>query len=265
VSPSLHPRMVKTFRRWYWCILYLQVWFSVEPVESFVPQSRQRTASPGSLLLAVPQLPGKSKSVEEEMVHLERQVMDSAKEKMDYNQLKRALEYPEDSQLTTSPPSTWRISLAAASATSIASLFLFGSVSVSVFVLATIFIVASADPLQDDSLLGALARLLGRATLQSYEASQPKVKALARAVVTGNDELGDLRLRLKSLEKQNKDLRKWKKRRLYVETNLHQYSLDELRQQARLHGIPIGGTKLELLQRLVDAGVPTNQNKRTVR
>jgi hypothetical protein len=198
------------------------------------------------------------------MAYLERQVMDSALAKMDFNQLQRALEHPEDSQLA-SPPSTWRISLAAASATSIAALFLFGNLSVAVFVLATIFIVASSDPLEDDSLLGALARLLGRATLQSYEASQPKVKALARAVVTGGDEMGDLRQRLQSLEKENVALRQWKERRLYVEQSLHFYSLEDLRQQARLYRIPIGGTKLELLQRLVDAGVPTSRNSRSAR
>ena len=193
-------------------------------------------------------------SVEEEIAQLERQVLASAQEKMDYNQITRALS-ENDASASSSPIESWQVALTASFVTAGASFFLFSNIYVSLFVLVTIFLVANNDPMQDDSLLGALTRVLGRATLKSYETSKPKMQALARAVVTGQDEVRELRGELDALKIQSQDLAEWKERRLFVEENLNKFTVEDLKQRARDNQLPVGGTKMQLLQRLVDANV----------
>ena len=94
-----------------------------------------------------------------------------------------------------------------------------------------------------------------RATLASYQTSQPKLTAVARAAVTGQDEVQTLRAKVKSLETENQQLRQWKVQRLWVEDHLQDYSMEDLKQRARDNQLAVGGTKLQLLQRLVDTGV----------
>lgn len=113
--------------------------------------------------------------------------------------------------------------------------------------------------MQDHSLLGALARVLGRATLESYQSSKPKMQALARAVVTGQDEVRELRQQVENLQAQNKELTEWKEHRLWVQDNLQHFTVDDLKQRARDNQLPVGGTKLQLLERLVDANVIDTQ------
>ena len=96
---------------------------------------------------------------------------------------------------------------------------------VSAMVFGIVFYRASQDPIADDSVLGAAARLLGRQTVQSYKASEPKLRALARAVVTGEQEMEALQQDIRLLE-----------RRIW---NLRQGRLDEddfVEQNRILHG-----------------------------
>lgn len=135
----------------------------------------------------------KTSSVEQEIAELERQVLASAREKMDYNQITRALVGDDDKTVADAAASshvttpTWQIALTASTVTAGISFLLFSNLYVALFVWVSIFLAANTDPVQDDSgsLVGPLARVVGRATLQSYHTSKPTLQALARAVVTG--------------------------------------------------------------------------------
>eukprot|EP00977_Amphora_coffeiformis_P019768 scaffold7435_cov129-Amphora_coffeaeformis.AAC.2 len=81
------------------------------------------------------------------------------------------------------------------------------------------------------------------------------MQALARAVVTGQDEVRELKRELEALQMQTKELSEWKVRRLFVEENLNKFTVEDLKQRARDNQLPVGGTKMQLLQRLVDANV----------
>lgn len=207
----------------------------------------------------------RKKTVEQEIAEIERKIQASVQQQMDYNQVTRKLQLVDDHNYNDSfsmaaasssaQQHAWQVALTAATVAAGGSLVLFTNLYVSLFVWVTIFIVANADPLQDDSLLGALARVLGRATLDSYETSKPKMQALARAVVTGQDEVRELRQSLQELQIRTDELALWKQRRLWVEDNLAYYSLEDLKQQARIHRLPVSGTKIQLLQRLVDAEI----------
>ena len=197
-------------------------------------------------------------SLEQEIAELEQQVLASAQAQMDYNQITRALLLDDDNDKAatiSTPSSTWQVALTASIVTAAASFWLFSNLYVSLFVLVTIFVVGNADPTHDDSLLGALARVLGRATLASVQTSKPKMQALARAVVTGQDEVRALRQTVQQLETENRTLQQWQARRLWVEEHVSDYTVQELKEQARQQDLPVGGTKLQLLQRLVDANV----------
>ena len=214
-------------------------------------------------LLVVLYASQKTSSVEQEIAELERQVLASAREKMDYNQITRALIGDDDkivaddaaSSHATTP--TWQIALTASTVTAGISFLLFSNLYVALFVWVSIFLAANTDPVQDDSgsLVGPLARVVGRATLQSYQTSKPTLQALARAVVTGQDQVRTLELEKESLRAQKDELELWKRRRLWVEDNLQKYGVQELKQRARENQLPVGGTKMQLLQRLVDAQV----------
>lgn len=206
----------------------------------------------------------KTSSVEQEIAELERQVLASAREKMDYNQITRALIGDDDNNskavaddAASSHTPTWQIALTASTVTAGISFLLFSNLYVALFVWVSIFLAANTDPVQDDSgsLVGPLARVVGRATLQSYQTSKPTLQALARAVVTGQDQLRALQFEKETLQAQKDELELWKRRRLWVEDNLQSYSVQELKQRARENQLPVGGTKMQLLQRLVDAQV----------
>lgn len=57
------------------------------------------------------------------------------------------------------------------------------------------------------------------------------------------------------LEQENSDLMKWRHRRMWVDEVLSDYTLQELKDQARQNNLKVGGTKAELLMRLVEAEV----------
>jgi len=210
---------------------------------------------------------------------MEEEVLASAKNQLDYNTLVKALslrgvdqnggDYNDSNNQKSSkllavleeygqqlPTSMWQVSFAAATVSSVLVFTLFfHNVYMAVFVFGVVFLVASQDPVNDESLLGAVARLLGRQTIQSYEASLPKLKALARAVVTGEEEILQLQHKLAYLEQENAQLQQWKQIRLTAESTLSNYTVDELKQTARGHNLLVGGTKLQLLIRLLETNV----------
>eukprot|EP00957_Ditylum_brightwellii_P049722 3770650-Ditylum_brightwellii.AAC.1 len=98
------------------------------------------------------------------------------------------------------------IALAAATVSAFAANLMLHSwfISAAVFVFA--FVVASSDPLDEEGIAGSLARIVGRTTLKSIDTATPKVRAVARAAVFGEEELASLMGRLSELERENAEL-----------------------------------------------------------
>lgn len=217
------------------------------------------------------------------IVDLERQVVASTQAKLDVKRIVDALDGDDDiappppqtagmtNDSTSSsylddvvrpdepiPSSSWKVGLAAASAVSILSYFfvLHNSYIAIILAIAT-FLAASADPLNDDDddVISPISRIIGRATLKSVKASQPKAKAIARVMVTGEEDVKRLKTRVLELEDENAALRLWQQQRLKVDATISKYTLDELKQRARESHLPVGGTKSQLLMRLIEAGV----------
>jgi hypothetical protein len=201
----------------------------------------------------------------DDIVSLEREVISSVQAQLDRKRVVEAfLQNKPSSSLVPSKSndplpkptqSSWQVPAAAAVVASTFSFVLFHNTYVTALVLVSVYIAASGDPLEEDSLAGAVARILGRFTLQSVQASQPKIRALARAVVTGEEEILQLQQRLQELEKENEQLLLWKLRRLRTDQILPTYSLDQLKDLARDNSISVGGTKSQLLLRLVEANI----------
>lgn len=171
-----------------------------------------------------------------------------------------SLSNKSDDKLPTNDPkrvallaSPWQISLASASAVSAFVLATTSAnLSVTGVVFLAVFVIANGDPLEEEGAAGALARLLGRLTIQSVESSKPKLKALARAAITSEEDITILQQRIQTLEEENAKLALWKKQRIAVEECLPKYTMDELKELARSKKIPLAGTKSQLLMRLVE-------------
>ena len=118
--------------------------------------------------------------------------------------------------------------------------------------------------LEDHSnLTGALVRMLGRTTIRSVQASEPKIKAIARVVITGQEDIQSLQHTIQllqydneRLQQENQQLQQWKATHIYIhQTLLPQYTLPQLKDLAQSHQLPVSGTKLELMERLLEAKV----------
>lgn len=118
--------------------------------------------------------------------------------------------------------------------------------------------------LEDHSnLTGALVRMLGRTTIRSVQASEPKIKAIACVVITGQEDIQSLQQTIQllqydneRLQQENQQLQQWKATHIYIhQTLLLQYTLPQLKDLAQSHQLPVSGTKLELMERLLEAKV----------
>jgi hypothetical protein len=191
---------------------------------------------------------------------MEKEVLAAAQAKLDARRIVEALTTDDDGSaeaLSTAHFDQWKIALAAASVSSVAGYLAIKSITLSMAIFLVTFFLANTDPLEQDgdNLGGALARLLGRATIRSVQYTQPKVKALARAVVTGEEEIVSLRTKLAKAEQEVSDLTLWKEQRLLVDEVLPRFNLDELKDLARENQLVVGGSKTQLLMRLVEAKV----------
>jgi hypothetical protein len=255
-----------------------------------------------------PSSPGKTSSVNDEIRDMEQQVLASVREKRDFDVVARALREGEEASSTSAsassskassspsalipskgaPPQPFymtpdpatqqiqQVALASAIVTAVASFLLFSNIFITILLSTLVFWSANSDPLEndndgfDENLLGAMARIVGRKTVQAYQQATPKVKAVARAVVTGQQEMALLKARIQELEEQeiqqlqqcvevleaeNAALQQYKQTRELVDRHAHRYKLPELKQVARDYNLPVGGTKDQVLMRLVQAGV----------
>lgn len=110
-----------------------------------------------------------------------------------------------------------------------------------------------------DSFFSNPTLQVGRYTLEEIT---PKAKAIAKAAILGEEEVAELKARLQDLEMEysavrdeNVRLKLWKDRRTWVDAVLPKYTLQSLKDEARQNGLQVGGTKAQLLMRLVEAEV----------
>lgn len=186
-----------------------------------------------------------------EISTLEREVAASVRARLDLNRVSGLLDNKGTADIE--PYSSWKVALAAGGVASAFTYSFSHNGVISALIWAAVFLVANGDPLDEDSVAGALTRIVGRVTLQSVEASQPKVRAVARAAVRGDDEYFQMKIRINELEDENANLMLWKKRRIAVDKALGDFTLDDLKGKARGAKLTIGGTKTQLLMRLVES------------
>jgi hypothetical protein len=193
---------------------------------------------------------------------LEQHVVASAQAQMDISRVLKSIYEEEEEERKNDllyeserrrPPVSQRQVATAAAVVVGATVFVLSSHSIFITIITSVGVWSSAL-LDADSLSGALARIVGRSTLRSVQQSQPKLKAVARAVLTDDlEKLRVLECRVQELEAENRALRTWKETRLQVEAVLPRYSLAELKETAKFHGLSVGGSKMDLLWRLVEA------------
>ena len=186
---------------------------------------------------------------------LEQEILSAVQERLDKKRIVDALvqnDRPTASEVTPQ----WHIALAAAFSTSALCLVLTSyNTFLAGVVFLVVFFIGIGDPLEEDNAAGALARIIGRSTIRSVQASQPKLKALARAIVVEEEEILQLQEEIKQLKEENARLRKWQQQREQVDQQLSQISFEELKNLARSYNLPVGGTKAELFMRLLEAEI----------
>jgi SAP domain len=205
----------------------------------------------------------------DELDALENKVRTSARSQLDVDRILRALDEKEPATLirndlmyenevlqrteaASSSSSQWQIAVAASLSTGGLTYIIIHNPILSVGLSGFVFVSALRN--DDDSLSGALARILGRKTIQTVQASQPKLRALARAVVTGEEEIANLKRRIKELETELDELRSYKELRIRMDIALPNFTVAELSELAKQYGLPVGGTKSEILLRLSKVG-----------
>lgn len=208
-----------------------------------------------------------------DMTTIEKQVVASAQEQLDIQRIKGIFQTSQskasrEKDVLTSkhPPSQWNIALASATVLSIASLVILQiqapiNFYTSIVVFITTFLVANRDPIQEedlDDVTGPITRTVGRVTLDSIEKSKPTIQAVAKAVINGDSAENEIRLlrqRIEALEQDNKDLRLIIERRNAIDERSKFYNMDRLKDLARANNIVVGGTKAQLMMRLIEANV----------
>lgn len=205
------------------------------------------------------------------MPQMEQEIIASTNAKLDVQKVKNALTkdttkntipnpdpelYPD---LNKTSSSNWNIAIASGIVLATFSFFSFHVMTFSAIIFLITTYIASRDPLNetDENISGPLFRIIGRGTIQSIEKTTPKVKAVARAVISGEEEIQDLKRQLVELETENEELKLWIARRQFVDENAQFYSLDTLKNMARMKGLQVGGTKAQVMMRLIEAGCIT--------
>jgi len=157
-------------------------------------------------------------------------------------------------------PSKWGIAFSAGVFFATGSFLILHSISLSAFAFLVAVYTASRDPITEvglvegDDISGPMTRIVGRATYQSLESAKPTFQAVTRAVVDGDVVVVKLEQQVLELKRENESLKSWKKTREAVDEQMGGYTVGELKAIARENGLVVGGTKAQLMMRLVEAG-----------
>lgn len=229
------------------------------------------------------------------MAAIEQDVIESTRARLDLQRVANTVLISDEDRIGKAVDQgmtlTWKISLAAAFGAGSVTYLVFKNVVVAGVAAFATAVAAMGDPLEEESIAGeptnimstcfvlkryidsftyqivfvlhfmkhhagALARVVGRFTLQSVDATQSKLRAIARAVIMGEEEeISVLQGQLQAMEQEVSELRRWKQLRIAVDEALPNVALDDLKELARNNGITVGGTKAQLLMRLVEAGI----------
>ena len=210
------------------------------------------------------------------MRRLEAEVEASAMARLDKERVKRALQNKRDDMrnnyndygaLSSSsmmeydvdqPPSRMKIAFAAGtSAATVALLALHTPLPVSACAFVVVAAYAAVDPLDDGGgIFAPLARILGRATIETSNQALPRVKGAILAATTGEEEISRLKQRVQELERENAKLKQYMGIRETVDDNMSAFTLDELRDYARRNGVVFSGrTKAQLFATLLERGI----------
>lgn len=184
----------------------------------------------------------------------EAEIQASSKEKLDLQRVQQWL--AEDSPADVYYDNGWKVALASGVVCGLGCEWITESTMLSLAAFGAAFWVALRDPLEEeDSLAGPLARIIGRSALQSYQKSQPKLKAVARAAVQGEEAWTKLQEELAELRKENQQLRSYVERREWIDEHQSNFNLEELKVLAQRSHIPYSGvTKTQLMMRLLQVG-----------
>lgn len=209
-----------------------------------------------------------------EMTDIEKEVLAAAQAKLDVKRVKKALlgrantvvfNDETDDELASSvaepiapPPSQNSIALAAASFLGLLSFLTLQIPLLSLVVFLATGYIASRDPMNDEELVegdisGPVTRIVGRAALKSIEKSKPTVQRVVRAVVS-EDEFDKLQMKYLELEKENQEIKREVEVREAVEAQAKKFSMTELKDIAKKNDVKAGGTKVQLMTRLVEGG-----------
>jgi len=186
----------------------------------------------------------------------EAEIQASTIEKSDMQRVQQWLRDSSSRKPQTSSDG-WKVALASATVCGLASEWFTDSTVFSVVAFVAVFIAALRDPLdeEDEAVAGAVARIIGRSALKSYQESQPKLKAVARAAVQGDEPWTQMQVELQELRQENLELRQYKERREWIDDEQSNYNLEELKVLAqRSQVIYSGVTKSQLMMRLLQVG-----------
>ena len=206
------------------------------------------------------------------MRRLEAEVEASAMARLDKERVKRALQnkrddassyaYGDPSSLaeyeSDQPPSRIKIAFAAGtSAATVALLALHTPLPISACAFVVVAAYAAVDPLDDGGgVFAPLARILGRATIETTNTAMPRVKGAILAATTGEEEISRLKRRVQELERENAKLKQSMGIRETVDDNMNAFTMDELRDFARQNGVVFSGrTKAQLFATLLERGI----------
>jgi hypothetical protein len=191
------------------------------------------------------------------LLEVEKEVIASTQAKLDLKRVTSAFDVRESSEIDPEKVAIlaepWKIAMAAAIAVSLLAFTIMGSTFLSVVTFIGVFFLANGDPLEEEGVAGSFARLLGRLTIQSVETSKPKLRAVARAAITNEDEILRLNHEVVELQKEKASLALWKQRRLAVDESVSYYTHEALKQKARENDLLVGGSKSQLMMRLLEA------------
>lgn len=219
--------------------------FTVPPPETSIPPLAMTTTPPKS-----------NRQIAQDW---EREIQESAVRNADWKTLQTWLEETENNTAGSSSSSGWKVALASAGVVGLGCEYVTHSEIVSGFVAIAIFWMALKDPMEDSSeaLVGPLARILGRTTIDSYQKVQPKLKAMARAALESEDAILQLKSQVHKLQLENQELRVYQFRREWIDAYQSQYSLEQdLKPLAQRYQIRSISTlsKGQLMMRLLEVG-----------